>query len=153
MRTEIFRCWSFFPIAHHHGFSSSSSLDENSMQSVCTQQKGAKEEEEAAAAVSRSQQKALVKNEWVVQFWGLPNNPSHEKEEGDALSGFLLEVGDDLRHFRHSPAHHAQQSQHQRDCIPPVANTVLQIPLHPHHTSLVSRTFRHRPSHPQFSHL
>ncbi len=56
--------------AHHHGFSSSSSssLDENSMQSVCTQQKGAKEEEEAAAAVSRSQQKALVKNEWVVQF-------------------------------------------------------------------------------------
>jgi hypothetical protein len=32
--------------------------------------KGCKEEEEeaAAAAVSRSQQKALVKNEWVVQF-------------------------------------------------------------------------------------
>jgi len=30
--------------------------------------KGAKEEEATAAAVSRSQQKVLVKNEWVVQF-------------------------------------------------------------------------------------
>ena len=35
----------------------------------------------------------------------IPDNPSEEKCEGDAVAGLVVVVGDDLRYFCHSPTH------------------------------------------------
>lgn len=53
------------------------------------------------------------------------------------MAGLSAEVSDDLRDFSDSPAKEADEAENEREVVADVAETVLEILLHPTHAWLI----------------
>lgn len=66
-----------------------------------------------------------------------PDDPSKEQGERDSMAGLGLEVGDELRDLRHSPAEETDHAQPKRYLAAQVADAIVEVLVDPSDAGLL----------------